>query len=133
MPKKEDVRRYADVIMAMIKEDQDSGQIPEDASSWDELDNTVDANDYYRKARVPTGTDEADDLRDAVNDEVARRLGGSQGGPWRVTWTPSYVASLNIGRKVGYATREEAEAVGKNYLAEHGGVYHVHDDNVHED
>ncbi len=129
MPKKEDVQHYADVIMAMIREDQDSGQIPPDASSWDELDNTVDANDYYRKAKLPSGTDEeAVDLRDAVNDEVARRLGGSQGGPWRVTWTPSYVASLNIGRKVGYATREEAEAVGKKYLAEHGGVYHVHGD-----
>jgi hypothetical protein len=36
------------------------------------------------------------------------------------------VAALNIGRKVGYATRAEAEAVGKRYRAEHGGKYHVH-------
>ena len=39
MPEKEDVQRYADIIMAMIKEDQDSGQVPQDAASWDELDN----------------------------------------------------------------------------------------------
>ena len=126
MPKTEEVQRYADAIMAMIKEDQDSGQVPRDACSWDELDNTVDANDYYRKAGVPSGTDEAAELRAAVNDEVGRRLSASEGGPWRVTWIPSRVAALNIGRKVGYATKEEAEAVGKQYLAEHGGKYHVH-------
>lgn len=127
MPDKEEVQRYADTIMAMIKEDQDSGQVPRDACSWDELDNTVDANDYYRKAGVPSGTDEAAELRGAVNDEVGRRLNGSAGGPWRVTWVPSRVAALNIGRKIGYPTRAEAEAVGKEYLAEHGGKYHVHD------
>lgn len=125
--REEDVRHYADAIMAMIKEDQESGQVRSDASSWDELDETVDANDYFRKAQLPTGTGKAVELRNAVSEEVARRLGGSQGGSWRVTWTPSYVASLNIGRKVGYATREEAEAVGEKYLAEHGGTYHVHD------
>ena len=127
MPDKEEVQRYADAIMTMIKEDQDSGQVPRDACSWDELDNTVDANDYYRKAGVPSGSDEATELREAVNDEVGRRLNGSEGGPWRVTWIPSRVAALNIGRKVGYATRDEAEAVGKQYRAEHGGKYHVHD------
>lgn len=126
MPETEVVRRYADAIMAMIKEDQDSGQVPGGACSWDELDNTVDANDYYRKAGVPSGTDEAADLRNAVNDEVSRRLNGSQGGPWRVTWTPTRVAALNIGRKVGYATQAEAEAVGQQYLADHGGKYNVH-------
>jgi hypothetical protein len=127
MPDQEEVQRYADAIMAMIREDQDSGQVPRDACSWDELDNTVDANDYYRKAGMPSGTAAAE-LCDAVNDEVGRRLSGAQGGPWRVTWIPSRVAALNIGRKVGYATREEAEAVGKQYLAEHGGQYHVYDD-----
>jgi hypothetical protein len=127
MPDQEEVQRYADAIMAMIKEDQDSGQVPRDACSWDELDNTVDANDYYRKAGVPSGTNKAAALRDAVNNEVGRRLNGVQGGSWRVTWTPSRVAALNIGRKIGYATREEAEAVGQQYRAEHGGKYHVHD------
>jgi hypothetical protein len=125
MPKKDEVQRFADAIMAMIREDQDSGQVARDVSSWDELDESVDANDYYLKAKLPTGTDADIELRNAVNDEVGRRLSGSQGGRWRVTWTPSYVASLNIGRKVGYATRAEAEEVGQKYLAEHGGTYHV--------
>jgi len=128
MPKTEDVQRYTDAIMAMINEDQDSGQVPRGTTSWDELDNCVDTNDYYLKAKMPYGTDEAADLRDAVTDEVSRRLTGAEGGPWRVTWTPSYVAALNIGRKAGYATREEAETVGKKYLAEHGGEYHVNAD-----
>ena len=70
----EDVRRYADAIMAMIKEDQDTGQVPRDVCSWDELDDTVDVGDYYRLAKMPTGTDAAAELRDAVSDEVARRL-----------------------------------------------------------
>jgi hypothetical protein len=126
MPDQEEVQRYADAIITMIREDQDSGQVPRDACSWDELDNTVDANDYYRKAGLPSGTVAAE-LCDAVNDEVGRRLSGAQGGPWRVSWVPSRVAALNIGRKVGYATREEAEEVGKQYLAEHGGKYHVYD------
>ena len=39
----EDVQRYADAIMAMIKQDQDTGQVPRDVCSWDELDDTVDA------------------------------------------------------------------------------------------
>jgi len=76
-----DVRRYADAIMAMIKEDQDSGQVPRGACSWDELDDTVDAEDYYRLARMPSGTAEAHELRIAVNDEVGRRLAGAGHGP----------------------------------------------------
>jgi len=70
----EDIQRYADAIMAMIKEDQDTGQVPRDVCSWDELDDTVDVGDYYRLAHLPTGTPAAVQLRDAVNDEVARRL-----------------------------------------------------------
>jgi hypothetical protein len=69
-----DVQRYADEIMAMIKEDQGTGQVPRDVCSWDELDDTVDVGDYYRLARMPAGTDAATELRNAVNDEVARRL-----------------------------------------------------------
>ena len=83
-----DVQRYADVIMAMIKQDQDSGQVPREVSSWDELDDSVDTDDYYRQALLPTGTPAATDLHNAVNDEVTRRLSGAQGGPWMVTWTP---------------------------------------------
>jgi hypothetical protein len=77
----EDVQRYADAIMAMIKEDQDTGQVPRDVCSWDELDDTVDVGDYYRLAKMPTGTRAAAKLRNAVNDEVARRLAGVQAGP----------------------------------------------------
>jgi len=76
-----DVRRYADAIMAMIKEDQDSGQVPRGVCSWDELDDSVDAEDYYRLARMPSGTGEAHELRIAVDDEVGRRLAGAGDGP----------------------------------------------------
>jgi hypothetical protein len=74
----EDVQHYADAIMAMIKEDQDTGQVPRDVCSWDELDDTVDVGDYYRLVHMPTGTPAAVKLRDAVNDEVARRLASAR-------------------------------------------------------
>ena len=77
----EDVQRYADAIMAMIKEDQDTGQVPRGVCSWDELDDSVDAGDYYRLAKMPAGTSAAAELRNAVNDEVARRLAGVQAAP----------------------------------------------------
>ena len=77
----EDVLRYADAIMAMIKEDQDTGQVPRGICSWDELDESVDAGDYYRLAQMPSGTRDAINLRNAVNDEVGRRLAGAQGAP----------------------------------------------------
>lgn len=121
-----DVQRYADAIMAMIKEDQDSGQVPRGVSSWDELDDSVDTDDYYRQARMPSGTREAIDLHNAVNDEVGRRLTGSQGGPWGVTWAHPDQPARNIGRTIGYATQAEAEEVGQEYLTQHGGTYHVH-------
>jgi len=77
MANPQDVHRYADAIMAMIKEDQDTGQVPGNVCSLDELDESVDAGDYYRLARLPSGTPDAIDLRNAVNDEVNRRLAGS--------------------------------------------------------
>jgi hypothetical protein len=75
----EDIQRYADAIMAMIKEDQDTGQVPRNVCSWDELDDSVDAGDYFRLARMPTGTPEAIALRNAVNEEVGRRLASARG------------------------------------------------------
>jgi hypothetical protein len=81
MTRAEDVQRYADAIMAMIKEDQDTGQVPRGVCSWDELDDSVDVGDYYRLARMPTGTRAAAGLRDAVHDEVGRRLARAQGDP----------------------------------------------------
>jgi len=121
-----EVRRYADAIMTLIKEDQDAGQVPRDVCSWDELDDSVDAEDYYRRAQLPAGTPEAIDLRSAVNDEVGRRLAASQGGAWGVTWTSPDGHAHDIGRTIGYATRAEAEAVGREYLGKHGGAYQVH-------
>jgi len=125
MPDTPAVRRYADVIMAMIKEDQDSGQVPRNVSSWDELDNTVDTDDYCQRALVPTGTPAAEELRKAVSGEVGQRLTAAQGGPWHVTWTRPGVPALEIGAAVGYATRAEAETVGAAYRADHGGTFHV--------
>ena len=121
-----DVQHYADAIVAMIKEDQDSGQVPPDVSSWDEIDESVDANDYYRQAHMPSGTHEANELHNAVNDEVGRRLAGSQGGPWGVTWTHPDGPVHDISRLIGYATQAEAEAVGQDYLTVHGGTFQVH-------
>jgi len=121
-----EVRRYADAIMTLIREDQDAGQVPRDVCSWDELDDSVDTEDYYRQAQLPAGTPEAAALRDAVNDEVGRRLAASQGGPWGVTWTSPDGQPRDIGRTIGYPTRAEAEAVGREYLAEHRGAYQVH-------
>jgi hypothetical protein len=79
MTRAEDVQRYADAIMAMIKEDQDTGQVPRGVCSWDELDDSVDVGDYYRLAQMPTGTRAAAGLREAVHDEVGRRLARAQG------------------------------------------------------
>jgi hypothetical protein len=96
-----EVRRYAEAIMTLIKEDQDAGQVPGDVCSWDELDDSVDTEDYYRQAQLPAGTPDAIGLRNAVNDEVSRRLAASQGGPWGVTWTtpdgPSAGHLLSVG------------------------------------
>lgn len=126
MTNAEEVQHYADAILAMIKEDQDSGQVPHDVSTWDELDDSVDTGDYFRQAQLPSGTAGAAALRSAVTDEVVQRLTRSQGGPWGVTWTRPDGRSADIGRTIGYATREEAEAVGQRYLTDHGGSYHVH-------
>ncbi|HYB89091.1 MAG TPA: hypothetical protein VEC76_19755 [Streptosporangiaceae bacterium] len=121
-----EVRRYADAIMTLIKEDQDAGQVPGDACSWDELDDSVDTEDYYRRAQMPAATPEAISLRNAVNDEVSRRLGASQGGPWGVSWTSPDGHQRDIGRTIGYATRAEADTVGQEYLSKHGGAYQVY-------
>jgi hypothetical protein len=76
----DDVQRYADAIMAMIKEDQDTGQVPRSVCSWDELDESVDAVDYYRQVQMPAGTRGAAKLRNAVNDEIGRRLAEAVSG-----------------------------------------------------
>ena len=127
MTNTEDVQRYADAVLAMIKEDQDSGQVPRDVSTWDELDDSVDTDDYFRQALAPAVGHRRGGLRSAVTDEVIRRLTRSQGGPWRVTWTHPDGRFMEIGRTMGYATRAGAEAVGQHYLTDQGGAYDVHD------
>jgi hypothetical protein len=77
MANSQDVERYTDAIMAMIQEDQDTGQVPRNVCSLDELDESVDVGDYYRLARMPSGTPDAVELRNAVNDEIGRRLAAS--------------------------------------------------------
>jgi hypothetical protein len=81
MSQTEEVQHYADAIMTMIKEDQDTGQVPRGVCSWDELDASVDCADYYREAQLPSGSREATALRHAVSDEVSRRLAGSPDSP----------------------------------------------------
>jgi hypothetical protein len=120
-----EVQRYADAIMAMIKEDQETGQVPQDVSSWNEIDDAVDENDYCRRAQLPTGSPDAAELRNAVSDEITRRLSGAEGGPWAVAWIHPDGHEVSIGRTAGYATMGEAEAVGSDYQAEHGGSYQV--------
>ncbi|HTT54427.1 MAG TPA: hypothetical protein VMH35_23795 [Streptosporangiaceae bacterium] len=120
-----DVERYANAIMLMIREDQETGQVPHDVSSWDEIDDTVDANDYYLRARLPSGTAQATELHNAVNDEITRRLAQGEGGPWGTIWVHPDGHEVSIGRTAGYATPAEADAVGSDYQAEHGGSYRV--------
>ncbi len=121
----QNIQRYADAIIGMIKEDQASGQVPGDVSSWDELDDCVDTEDYCRQARLPSGTSPEAGLRDAVIAEVGRQLSESHGGPWHVMWSGPGQAASEIGRTVGYGTKDRAEAVGREYVAEHGGMFHV--------
>ena len=125
MPGTEDVYRYADAVMTMIEEDQASGQVPRDVASLDELDNCVDAGDYYRRAYMPSDSHEATELRIAVSAEIDRRLACSQSGPWHVRWSHSGGHQTEIGAAVGYPTRTDAEAVGREYITAHGGSFHV--------
>jgi hypothetical protein len=76
-----EVRRFTDAVISMIKEDQGSGQVPLEVSSLDELDNYVDIDDYYRRIRLPTGDHDAAELHIAVGEEIGRRLAAAQGGP----------------------------------------------------
>src|SRR3974377_1454129 len=117
-----EIRRYAAAIITLIKEDQDAGQVPRDVCSWDELDDSVDTEDYYRQAPLPGGTPETIDPHNAVNDEVSRRLAASPGGPWGVTWTAPGGHPRDIGRTIGYPTRAEAQAVGREYPNKTGGA-----------
>lgn len=114
-----EVARHADAVIAMIKEDQGTGQIPPDVSSLDELDNYVDIDDYYRRIRLPAGDHDAAALRHAVGEEIGRRLAADQGGPWHVIWRRPDGRTQDIGKTVGYATQAEAQAIGREHLTAH--------------
>jgi len=120
-----EVRRHVDAVMSMIKEDQGTGQVPPDVSSLDELDNYVDIDDYYRRVRLPTGDQDEAELRHAVDEEIGRRLAAAQGGPWHVIWRRPNGETQDIGRTVGYATQQEAQAIGREHLHAHGGGFHL--------
>jgi hypothetical protein len=78
------VSRYADRIMAMIREDMErpfpwGRQIPRDVASFSELHEYCDANDYLTQAKVPWGADpgageDGVEMVNVVCAEVARRL-----------------------------------------------------------
>jgi hypothetical protein len=125
MTSTDDVQIYADTILGMIREDQHTGQVPPSVCSWDELDTSVDADDYYRRARMPSGSGQAGVLRHAVADEITRRLARSQGGPWHVMWINPDGGAVDISRTIGYPTMAEASAVGQEYVTQHGGAFHV--------
>jgi len=120
-----EVRRFTDAVISMIEEDQDSGQIPRDVLSVDELDNYVDIEDYYRRVGLPRGDHDMAELRDAVGEEIGRRLAASQGGPWHVIWRGPDGVTQDIGRTAGYATQAEAQAIGREHLHAHGGGFHL--------
>jgi hypothetical protein len=72
-----EVNRYADLIMTEIDKDIAAGTVAATVSSFGELHDHVDANDYSQWAGVPWGTDEPDEpyaLVNRVEREVCRRL-----------------------------------------------------------
>lgn len=78
------VSRYADRILAMVREDMERPSlsihhIPRDVTSFTELHEYCDANDYLTQAGVPWGTDlgageDGVELLNMVCSEVTRRL-----------------------------------------------------------
>lgn len=120
-----EARRLADAIIAMIKEDQDSGQVPRAVGSLDELDDSVDIEDYFRLAHMPEAEHDAAELRADVIAEVARRLEATQGGHWHVIWKQSGGPSADIGRTAGYRKKAEAEAIGREHVEAHGGRFNL--------
>lgn len=120
-----EVRRLADGVISMIREDQGSGQIPADVLSLDELDNYVDIDDYYRRIDIPADGHGAAELRSAVDKEITRRLAAAQGGPWHVIWRPPGGTAQEVGRTVGYATQADAQPVGREHVRAHGGGFHL--------
>jgi len=125
MTSSREAREFADAVMLMIAEDQHTGQVPAGVLSLDELDNTVDVKDYFRQAGLPFEGHEAAELRAAVTQEVEQRLRAAHGGPWHVVWKRPGGSTTDIGRTAGYATQEEAEAVGRAHVRAEGGAWRL--------
>jgi hypothetical protein len=70
------VIRYADLIMTEIDKDIASGLVPATVSSFGELHDYLDANDYASQASVPLDgpPDEPYAMVNRVETEVCRRL-----------------------------------------------------------
>jgi hypothetical protein len=64
-------------------------------------------------------------LRLAVDEEIGKRLAAAQSGPWHVIWRGRDGETRDIGKSAGYATQDEAQAVGREYLHSHGGGFHL--------
>lgn len=125
MAEMSEVRQIADAVLAMIREDQASGQVPREVSSLDELDECVDIDDYYRRMQL-SGDPDAAQLRAAVETEIGRHLEAGCGGPWHVFWKPQRTAAVDVGRTAGYASQDEAATVGREHVHLHGGGFHLH-------
>ena len=93
-----EVRRIADAVLAMIREDQASGQVPRGVSSLDELDAYVDIGDYYRRVHLACEPDSAQ-LQAEAGAEIERHLRSGHGGPWHVFWKPPRTAVVDVGRR----------------------------------
>jgi hypothetical protein len=79
----EQISRWADEVMAQIRDDMDEGVVPRTVREFRDLHDYVDANEYTLNIGVPWGSDVAADddpagvaLVTAVEDEVNRRLAG---------------------------------------------------------
>lgn len=75
------VAEYADRIWTLIGEDVVEGVVPPTVTTFSDLHEHVDANDYTLQVGVPWGADVATDddpagvrFTNAVEDEVSRRL-----------------------------------------------------------
>lgn len=69
------IRKYADKIMEMIREDVAEGIVPATVTDFGELHSHLDANDYLIHAgQVYDASEESCDEINAIETEVSRRL-----------------------------------------------------------
>lgn len=74
-----DVQRYADAVIAMIREDVATGLLPAAVASFSGMHDHVDANQYVHDAGVPWGDDDGTyNTANAVTEEVDRHLAAGE-------------------------------------------------------